>query len=54
VKTDRKTAKRKAPYQPPKLRVIELATQEVLGIGCSTVSSQVYVSSCKLPGQCKA
>ncbi|MFW6107390.1 MAG: hypothetical protein ACOC8A_01730 [bacterium] len=27
---------KKRPYQKPKLRVIELAAEEVLGVGCKT------------------
>ncbi len=31
--------KRRARYQKPKLRVIDLAAEEVLGIGCKTSSA---------------
>lgn len=36
----------KQPYQAPVLRVIELATDEVLGTGCKTVEDVVPTSVC--------
>jgi hypothetical protein len=53
VKKKNQTRKDKHPYEAPQLRVIELAMEEVLGIGCFSTSSQVYVSMCKTPGTCK-
>ncbi len=34
------------PYSAPKLRVIELVTDEVLGVGCKTVSDVVPTGLC--------
>jgi len=36
----------KKPYQAPVLKVIELATDEVLGAGCKTVEDVVPTSVC--------
>lgn len=36
----------KTPYSAPKLRVIELATDEVLGTGCKTLSDVVPTAVC--------
>ena len=33
---DKKDKEEKHPYEKPKLRVIELLAEEVLGIGCKT------------------
>lgn len=38
--------KKKQPYNPPKLRVIELVTDEVLGVGCKTMADVVPTSVC--------
>ena len=37
---------KKQPYSPPRLRVIELVTDEVLGTGCKTVSDIVPTGVC--------
>lgn len=36
----------KRPYTPPKLRVIRLETDEVLGTGCKTVSDVAPTGVC--------
>jgi len=45
---ERKTEQenQKHPYNPPTLRVIELATEEVLGTGCKTAEDVVPSSVC--------
>ena len=37
---------KKLTYSPPTLRVIELVTDEVLGVGCKTVSDVVPTGVC--------
>jgi hypothetical protein len=39
-------ASRRQPYQVPTLKVIELATDEVLGAGCKTSSDNVSGALC--------
>jgi hypothetical protein len=39
VESDDKKVKKTCPYEKPKLRIIELAAEEVLGIGCKTFAS---------------
>jgi len=34
MKTEREKEKRKKPYEKPRLTTIELAAEEVLGVGC--------------------
>ena len=36
----------KLPYSPPTLKVIELATDEVLGTGCKTLGDVVPTAIC--------
>lgn len=36
MKPDRKTERRKKPYEKPRLRTIRLAADEVLAVGCKT------------------
>ncbi|NQU41236.1 MAG: hypothetical protein HQ523_14905 [Lentisphaerae bacterium] len=36
----------KRPYQPPEIKVVELATEEVLGTGCKTLSDVVPTAVC--------
>jgi len=36
--SDKLNLTEKKSYAPPKLRVIELVTDEILGVGCKTVS----------------
>lgn len=43
-------SKEKQPYSPPRLRVIELVTDEVLGVGCKTISDVVPTSICGSSG----
>ena len=43
---NQKTDSKKLPYSPPSLRVIELATDEVLGVGCKTVSDVAPTGLC--------
>ena len=42
------THQTKLPYEKPKLRVIDLAAEEILGIGCktSTTGGQANPTSC--------
>ena len=37
---------RKRPYEKPKLRVIDLAAEEVLGIACKTATTGASGTSC--------
>lgn len=38
MKSEQKQKKTRQPYEKPRLRTIELAAEEVLAVGCKTVS----------------
>jgi hypothetical protein len=44
VKFDDKKLKKTSRYEKPKLRIIELAAEEVLAVGCKTFSGGSAVS----------
>jgi hypothetical protein len=39
MQTDKKEEKKKRVYKKPRLRTIELAAEEVLGVGCKTATT---------------
>ena len=51
MKDNENEIKSKQPYEKPKLRTIELAAEEVMGVGCKTVTSPGPITFCNL-GTC--
>jgi hypothetical protein len=44
--SSRRERENKRAYEKPRLRVIELAAEEVLGVGCKTTESKPGGSNC--------
>jgi hypothetical protein len=49
MKSEREKEKRKKPYEKPRLTTIELAAEEVLGVGCKLELSGVAFGASPCP-----
>ena len=45
---------KRLPYEKPKLRVIDLAAEEVLGVGCKMGGSRAERNNTCISGSCSA